>query len=149
MNKSLKEFLLWYSIFYCWKKCIYADVDWVIRHVLFLNFCFLFTVFLAAEGQDIPVFFFSKNPQSKDVVEGTETRLQCDVSDRTHIRFHWTLDGKPLTNTSRRFQEDSNLRILRVLRGEDEGAFRCIATTNVPTAYSIVSQEASLNIQCK
>ncbi|GFO27901.1 tyrosine protein kinase like otk like [Plakobranchus ocellatus] len=93
-------------------------------------------------------FYFNKKPESKDVVEGSETKLDCDVSDRRHIAFQWLQGGQPLQNTSRKYQEDSNLRILRVTRKEDEGPFSCIAT-NVTTEFSITSQEAYLNIQCK
>lgn len=97
-------------------------------------------------GQD--TYYFSLKPRDQDVVEGVETTLQCDVSDRRHIYFQWTQQGKPVVNTTRRFQEDSNLRILRVLRDEDAGPFQCIAT-NATTGFSLQSFEASLNIECK
>lgn len=97
-------------------------------------------------GQD--TYYFSVKPQDQDVVEGTETRLLCDVSNRRHIFFQWTQEGKHIVNSSRRFQEDSNLRILRVLRDEDSGPFQCIAT-NATTGFSLQSFEATLNIQCK
>ncbi|XP_025105035.1 inactive tyrosine-protein kinase 7-like isoform X2 [Pomacea canaliculata] len=95
-------------------------------------------------GQD--TYYFSLKPRDQDVVEGVETTLQCDVSDRRHIYFQWTQQGKPVVNTTRRFQEDSNLRILRVLRDEDAGPFQCIAT-NATTGFSLQSFEASLNIE--
>ena len=87
-------------------------------------------------------------PHDQSVVEGTEQTLFCDVSNRRHISFQWIQDGKPVTNTSRRFQEGRNLRILRITREEDSGAFQCIAT-NVTTGFSLQSGEAVLDIQCK
>ena len=82
------------------------------------------------------------------MVEGTETILLCDVNSRRHIVFDWIQNGKPVTNTTRRFQEGSYLRILRVTRDEDIGPFQCIAT-NITSGFSLQSGEASLNIQCK
>ncbi|RUS85386.1 hypothetical protein EGW08_006871, partial [Elysia chlorotica] len=103
----------------------------------------LATVLGLSLSQDL--FYFNVKPENTDAVEGSETKLFCDVSDRRHIAFHWTQQGKPLQNTSRKYQEDSNLRILRVMRGEDEGPFNCIAT-NVTTEFSMESQEAILTI---
>ncbi|XP_055878198.1 inactive tyrosine-protein kinase 7-like isoform X2 [Biomphalaria glabrata] len=91
-------------------------------------------------------FYFNIKPQNKEAVEGTETRLHCDVSDRRHIYFQWTQAGKPIVNTTRKYQEDSNLRILRVLRGQDEGPFQCVAT-NYTTGFSLQSQEAYITIR--
>ena len=105
-------------------------------------------VLLPVVGGQLDTFYFSVMPQHQDVVEGTETRIRCDVSDRRHVFFQWTEDGRPVRNTSRRFQEDSNLRILRVLRSEDSGLFQCTAT-NATTRFSLQSNEAKLNIQCK
>ena len=98
------------------------------------------------EAQD--TFYFSLKPHDQSVVEGTELTLLCDVSNRRHISFQWIQDGKPVTNTSRRFQEGRNMRILRVTREDDVGAFQCIAT-NVTTGFSLLSGEAFLDIQCK
>lgn len=91
-------------------------------------------------------YYFSVKPHDQDVVEGAETSILCDVSDRQHIFFQWMENGRPVRNTSRRFQEDSNLRILRVLRDEDAGKFQCIAT-NATTRFSLQSDEARLNVQ--
>ncbi|XP_074645987.1 inactive tyrosine-protein kinase 7-like [Tubulanus polymorphus] len=90
-------------------------------------------------------FYFSVKPISADIAEGGKVILRCDVSNRRHIRFHWTLDDVQIDSTSRRFQSGSNLHIARVNREEDFGAFRCIAT-NVTTGYSLKSTEAILNI---
>ncbi|XP_050404298.1 inactive tyrosine-protein kinase 7 isoform X1 [Patella vulgata] len=100
--------------------------------------------FIFCQAQDN--FYFSLSPRDLDVVEGTEIKLLCDVSDKRHIVFEWTQSGNRLPNTSRRFQEGSHLRILRVLRGEDEGPYQCIAT-NETTGFSLQSSESKLNIQ--
>ncbi|XP_041351989.1 inactive tyrosine-protein kinase 7-like isoform X2 [Gigantopelta aegis] len=105
---------------------------------------FILTVFFTCHAQD--TFYFSTKPADMDVVDGTETKLRCDVSNRRHIIFQWVQHGKPVENTTRRFQEDSNLRILRVSRDDDQGPFQCIAT-NVTTGFSLQSFEARLNIQ--
>ncbi|KAH9496198.1 hypothetical protein Btru_010465 [Bulinus truncatus] len=94
-------------------------------------------------GQD--TFYFNTRSETKNVVEKMETRLDCDVSDRRHIYFQWTQAGKPVVNTTRKYQEDSNLRILRVLRGQDEGPFQCVAT-NYTTGFSLQSQEYFINV---
>jgi len=93
-------------------------------------------------------FYFDPAPVSQDVVEGEEVTLRCDVSNRRMISFYWMLNLKPLTNTSRRFQEDSDLKIVSVDRGLDNGSLRCIAT-NVTTGIALRSAEARLNIFCK
>lgn len=87
-------------------------------------------------------------PQSRNVVEGSDITVNCDVSDRQHIVFQWMFRGKIVVNTSRRFQDNSNLRILRVNRDDDDGPFTCIAT-NITTGFSLQSSNAKLNIQCK
>ena len=93
-------------------------------------------------------FYFDPAPINQDVIEGKQSRLRCDVSNRKHIKFYWSLNNKQLSNTSRRFQDDSDLRILRVNQEEDSGSYRCIAT-NVTTGVSLRSTEAQLNILCK
>ncbi|XP_029637043.1 inactive tyrosine-protein kinase 7 isoform X1 [Octopus sinensis] len=85
-------------------------------------------------------------PKSQDVVEGSDLTIKCDVSDRQHIVFQWMFRSKILSNTSRRFQDNSNLRILRVSQEDDNGPFTCIAT-NVTTGFSLQSSNARLNIQ--
>ena len=106
---------------------------------------FLLSVCVCA-GQDS--FYFSQKPEDKDVTEGSETTLFCDVSNRRMIEFSWVHNKKPIKNTSRRFQEGSNLRILRVTRENDAGPFHCVAT-NKSTNFALQSTDAVLNIQCK
>ena len=93
-------------------------------------------------------FYFDPAPVSQDVVEGSSVRLRCDVSNRQQISFYWTLNGKPVANTSRRWQDGSDLRVTWVDRDQDSGSLRCIAT-NVTTGIALRSAEAKLNILCK
>ena len=93
-------------------------------------------------------FYFDPAPVSQNVIEGSSVRLRCDVSNRQQISFYWTLNGKPVTNTSRRWQDGSDLRITWVDREQDQGSLRCIAT-NVTTGIALRSAEAKLNILCK
>ena len=93
-------------------------------------------------------FYFDPSPVSQDVTEGEELRLRCDVSNRHLISFYWTFNGRALANTSRRYQEGSDLRIGRVDRGQDAGGFRCVAV-NTSTGVAVRSAEARLNINCK
>ena len=93
-------------------------------------------------------FYFDPAPVSQNVIQGSGVRLRCDVSNRQQIAFYWTLNGKPVVNTSRRWQDGSDLRITRVDRDQDSGSLRCIAT-NVTTGIALRSAEARLNILCK
>lgn len=93
-------------------------------------------------------FYFDPAPVNQDVVEGSGVRLRCDVSNRQQIAFYWTLNGKALTNSSRRWQDGTDLRIKWADRHQDAGSLRCIAR-NVTTGISLRSAEAKLNILCK
>ena len=107
---------------------------------------FIFSGVCVSNGQD--TFYFNQNPFDQPVIEGTELMLLCGVSNPRHIQFQWLHNGKQVTNSSRRFQDGSNLRILRVTQEQDTGPFQCIAT-NVTTGFSLQSGEATLDIQCK
>jgi len=100
------------------------------------------------EDVEEDVFYFDPAPVDQDVLEGGEARLRCDVSSRRMIVFYWTLNDKPVTNTSRRYQDDSDLRVVRADRHLDDGSFRCVAT-NVTTGIALRSAEARLNIFCE
>ena len=104
------------------------------------------SVAISTRAQDN--FYFDPAPVDESATEGDAALLRCDVSNRKHIAFYWELDARPVTNTSRRYQDDSDLRITRVDRNKDAGSFRCIAT-NVTTGVSLRSTEARLNILCK
>jgi len=93
-------------------------------------------------------FYFDPAPVDQDVVEGREARLRCDVSNRRSIVFYWTLNGRAVPNASRRYQDDSDLRIVRADRVQDAGSFRCVAT-NVTTGIALRSIEAKLNVLCE
>ncbi|GFY64795.1 ig-like domain-containing protein, partial [Trichonephila inaurata madagascariensis] len=94
-------------------------------------------------GQDS--YYFQPHPQDKDVRKGQSVTLECGVSNSKHVVFYWTLNGDPVSNTSRRYQEGSNLHFTRVDPAKDIGEFKCIAT-NVTTGISLASQGAQLNI---
>lgn len=118
-------------------------------YVFYLFFAVLFgslTAVTKTKQQDS--FYFDPSPINQDVVEGREALLRCDVSNRRQIQFYWTLNGRQLVNTNRRFQDGTNLRILRVDRIQDAGSFRCIAT-NITTGIALRSTEAKLNISCE
>ncbi|ELT99486.1 hypothetical protein CAPTEDRAFT_196179 [Capitella teleta] len=106
---------------------------------------FLFAFAAVTKSKEQDNFYFDPAPMNTDVVEGEEVRLRCDVSNRKMISFYWTLNGRRLSNDSRRYQDDSDLRILRVDRDRDLGSYRCIAT-NVTTGISVTSTEAKLNM---
>ncbi|KAH6927090.1 hypothetical protein HPB50_026756 [Hyalomma asiaticum] len=94
-------------------------------------------------GQDS--FYFSPQPADVRVRRGESATLRCGVSNADRVAFHWTLDGEPVRNTTRRFQQGSDLRLTRVDPSLDMGEFRCIAT-NVSSGFSLASQGAQLNI---
>lgn len=122
------------------------SIKWI-NHLKIKSYHFyIFSDVYIANGQD--TFYFNLKPTDQAVIEGTELTLLCGVSNPRHIQFHWIHNSKPVTNTSRRFQDGSNLKILRVTREEDTGPFQCIAT-NVTTGFSLQSGEAALDIQCK
>ena len=93
-------------------------------------------------------FYFDPAPVDQDVIEGREARLRCDVSNRRSIVFYWTLNGRTVPNVSRRYQDNSDLRILRADKVQDSGSFRCVAT-NITTGVALRSIEAKLNVLCK
>jgi hypothetical protein len=89
-------------------------------------------------------FLFSEFKDKRNIKSNIYMQLPKDdwnsrMKIWTKIQFNIT------TNTSRRFQEGSYLRILRVTREDDTGPFQCIAT-NVTSGFSLQSGEASLNI---
>ena len=93
-------------------------------------------------------FYFDPAPVSQVVVEGEDVRLRCDVSSRQFIKFYWTLNDRTLGNTSRRYMDGSDLRILSVNRTLDAGPFRCVAV-NVSTGIAVRSGQAQLTVYCK
>jgi PTK7 protein tyrosine kinase 7 len=64
------------------------------------------------------------------------------------MTYYWELNGSKIANTTRRYQQGSNLHITRVDRERDSGQFTCIAEDSTSSlAGSITSSGASLNIQ--
>lgn len=93
-------------------------------------------------------FWFNKQPASIGVREGGRAFLECNVSNHCNIQFHWTLNDEIISNTTRRYQNGSNLVITRVNRTLDNGIFHCIATI-ATTGLARQSTPATLSIWCK
>ena len=117
---------------------------WQLALIVCFTLC-LFTVATQTLSQDL---YFDPSPLDQDAVEGSDVTLNCDVSNRQHIVFRWELNGRKVQNDSRRFQQDSDLRIVDVRGADDAGVYLCIAT-NVTTGISVRSQGATLNVLCK
>jgi len=114
--------------------------------VAMCTFCDCIALTRYCSSQDS--FYFDPAPVSQVVVEGEDLRLRCDVSSRQFIKFYWTLNDRTLANTSRRYQDGSDLRILSVNRTLDAGSFRCVAV-NVSTGIAVRSGHAQLTVYCK
>ncbi len=114
--------------------------------ILMLVSCAVVPVALTTRAQDN--FYFDPAPVDEEALDGDAALLRCDVSNRKHIAFYWELNGRPVTNTSRRFQDGSDLRFTCIDRTKDTGSFRCIAT-NVTTGVSLRSTEARINVVCE
>lgn len=93
-------------------------------------------------------YYFQPHPRDQDVRKSQSVTLECGVSNSKQVVFYWTLNGDPVANTTRRFQEGSNLHITRADPSEDLGEFKCIAT-NETTGISLASQGAQLNVLCE
>ena len=133
---------------YCQSKRTCHHNLTMIRILILLLCSILYGFSAVTSSRQQDSFYFYPQPQDKDVLEGTSVELRCDVSNRDHITFFWTLDNQRIRNSSRRFQEGSNLRILRVNREDDEGAYSCTAI-NVTTGVSLRSKTARLTVICK
>ena len=92
--------------------------------------------------------YFDPSPLDQNAVEGSDVTLHCDVSNRQHIVFRWTFNNQRMRNDSRRFMQDSDLRITSVEGARDSGVFHCIAT-NVTSGHSRRSSGATLNVLCE
>ena len=97
-------------------------------------------------GQDD--FYFRISPENQSVRSGENVRLRCQVSSQDYVVISWTLDGKPVQNSTRIYQAESDLVIGRVDPILDAGSFVCTAT-NVSSGFSIASLPATLTILCK
>ncbi|XP_018563487.1 inactive tyrosine-protein kinase 7-like [Anoplophora glabripennis] len=93
--------------------------------------------------------YFSKSPKNVNVVLGKSITMPCEVTPNNGINYYWQLNGMKIPNTTRRYQQGSNLHITRVDRERDSGQFTCIAEDITGQSSPITSSAASINIQCK
>ncbi|CAH0547715.1 unnamed protein product [Brassicogethes aeneus] len=107
-------------------------------------FC-VFAIVLVVNGAEDP--YFVKSPQNSDVIQGKSVFLPCEVTPNEGITYFWELNGSKLSNTTRRYQTESGLKITRVDRERDSGQFTCIASDPTGKTPSITSSPATLNIQ--
>ncbi|XP_063911044.1 tyrosine-protein kinase-like otk [Zophobas morio] len=108
---------------------------------------FVFFVFVLAHvvySNEEP--YFSESPKNVDVVQGESVTLPCKVTPGIGMTYYWELNGSKIANTTRRYQQGSNLHITRVDRERDSGQFTCIAEES-SASRSITSSGALLNIQ--
>lgn len=92
-------------------------------------------------------FYFSVEPKSPvRTIDGHRLVLPCDVSDRNQITFHWTFNDQLLENTTRRYQNHSQLIIDPVYRQRDSGLYQCVAR-NHTSSYSVSSRIVELDIE--
>ncbi|XP_065171578.1 inactive tyrosine-protein kinase 7-like [Atheta coriaria] len=89
--------------------------------------------------------YFSQSPKDAKVVTGKSITLPCEVTPNHGVSYYWELNGSRIFNTTRRYQQGSNLHITRVDRERDSGHFTCIAKDL--KGLSITSSSASLNIE--
>uniref|UniRef100_A0A8C1ASH9 Inactive tyrosine-protein kinase 7 n=1 Tax=Cyprinus carpio carpio TaxID=630221 RepID=A0A8C1ASH9_CYPCA len=89
---------------------------------------------------------FSEEPQSQDALHGRSAILRCELSGPEDMRFWWTQDGRRVQDSSRRFQEGSNLKFTAVDRHADTGSFQCVASSS-STGETLTSASASINIK--
>ncbi|KAJ8972780.1 hypothetical protein NQ317_011632 [Molorchus minor] len=93
--------------------------------------------------------YFTKSPKDVTVVLGQAITIPCEVIPSEGIKYYWELNGSKITNTTRRYQQGSNLHITRVDRERDSGQFTCIAEDTTGQSTPITSSPASVNIQCE
>ncbi|XP_076365318.1 inactive tyrosine-protein kinase 7-like isoform X1 [Tachypleus tridentatus] len=108
---------------------------------------FMFLVLIAkvreSSGQDS---FFTVQPEDQTAVSGEPVTLNCNISTDQNLVVHWTLNDSPVENSTRRFQESTNLHITRVDRVQDLGDFRCVAT-DIVNGTSVRSRPAQIDVQ--
>lgn len=134
-----------------------SSLIFALFNMKFFNVCLVASVItvcwsspstLTRPCQNNDAFYFNVQPKGITVREGGRAFLECNVSSHCNIQFHWTLNEQILVNTTRRYQNGSNLVITRVNRTLDGAEFHCIATLTT-TLLSKQSQPAVLSIQCK
>lgn len=93
-------------------------------------------------------FYFSRNPSDVTAIAGDRVKLECEASVPAGLTYYWQQDGAPVTNTTRRYQNDGDLIIRRVHPQDDSGQFTCIAT-NATTGFSLASRTATVDVHCE
>ncbi|XP_055347683.1 inactive tyrosine-protein kinase 7-like isoform X2 [Paramacrobiotus metropolitanus] len=92
-------------------------------------------------------FYFTAEPEARiSVIEGQRLILPCDVSEHEHIDFHWTFNNYLIENSTRRYQNGSQLIIDPVYRLRDTGQYQCTAR-NASSGFSRSSRLAELDIE--
>ncbi|XP_023652138.2 inactive tyrosine-protein kinase 7 [Paramormyrops kingsleyae] len=89
---------------------------------------------------------FTKEPKSQDALHGRSAMLRCEVSAPAGVSLRWLLDGRPVLDTERRFQEGGNLKFTAVDRRLDSGNFQCVAA-DAAGGEEARSNNASFNIK--
>ncbi|XP_067142021.1 inactive tyrosine-protein kinase 7-like isoform X1 [Centruroides vittatus] len=107
--------------------------------------CFILVYVVLVDCITLDGLQFDPVPRDVTVFKGENAVLECGVTRRHHITIYWTLNGETIENNTRRYQEDTNLRIRRVDPQHDLGEFKCIAM-NVTSGVSLASPPAQLNI---
>uniref|UniRef100_A0A1B0AGA3 Tyrosine-protein kinase-like otk n=1 Tax=Glossina pallidipes TaxID=7398 RepID=A0A1B0AGA3_GLOPL len=84
-------------------------------------------------------------PQNQTVIEGESADFACHATPTRGLIYSWTLNGQLLQNSTRVYQNGSDLHIEAVRRESDAGNYVCIAT-NVENGARQASPEAHLSI---
>uniref|UniRef100_A0A1I8M490 Tyrosine-protein kinase-like otk n=1 Tax=Musca domestica TaxID=7370 RepID=A0A1I8M490_MUSDO len=84
-------------------------------------------------------------PQSQSIAEGDTADFNCHATPTRGLIYSWTLNGQLIQNSSRIYQNGSDLHIEAVSRESDAGDFVCIAT-NVASGARQASPPARLTV---
>ncbi|TMW42466.1 hypothetical protein DOY81_012454, partial [Sarcophaga bullata] len=84
-------------------------------------------------------------PQSQTIAEGDFVDFNCHATPTRGLIYSWTLNGHLIANTTRIYQNGSDLHIDSVSRDSDAGDYVCIAT-NVANGARQASPPARLSI---
>ncbi|XP_013793895.2 inactive tyrosine-protein kinase 7-like [Limulus polyphemus] len=115
-------------------------------HIKSSTLCMFLGVLFRVPGVSSQDDVFTVHPQDQTVISGKPATLTCNVTNLQTLMVHWTLNGNPVENNTRRFQESTNLHITRVDRVQDLGDFRCVAT-DVDNGTSVRSRPAQMDVQ--
>ena len=90
-------------------------------------------------------FFFVGMPTSVAAIEGKNFTMDCQVSSRDQVQFFWHFNGKLFGNSTRRYQNNSQLIFESIYRERDEGIYQCVAL-NQSSGYSVASSNIQLAV---